>query len=54
MLRSFTALDILTIDPKHQCPGAGAKLIEWGVQLDDEMGAEVINHRSIIIYSFKR
>ena len=47
MLRSSAALDILTIDPKHQRRGAGAKLVEWGVQLADEMGVEVTIHRSI-------
>ena len=47
MLRSSAALDILTIDPKHQRRGAGAKLVEWGVQLADEMGVEVTIHSSI-------
>ena len=29
-------LDILTVDPKHQCRGAGRMLVEWGLKMADE------------------
>ena len=36
-------LDLLSVDPEHQSAGAGTKLINWGLEKADEMGAEV-NH----------
>ena len=39
-------LDILTVDPKHQRRGAGRMLVEWGVKMADEMGAEVATYRT--------
>ena len=42
-----TALDILTIDPHHQRRGAGRELVQWGVRLAEEKGAEVIIHRVV-------
>ncbi|KAL8818295.1 MAG: hypothetical protein Q9191_007974 [Dirinaria sp. TL-2023a] len=35
------SLDILAVDPKHQRRGGGTKLMEWGVKLADEVGAEM-------------
>ena len=32
----------MTIDPEHQRRGAGKKLMEWGVRVADELGAEVL------------
>ncbi|MCJ1386832.1 hypothetical protein MMC17_009960 [Xylographa soralifera] len=34
-------LDILTVDPKRQFGGAGSKLVKWGVEQADQIGAEV-------------
>ena len=35
------ALDLLTVDPKHQSRGAGTMLLKWGTELGDRIGAEV-------------
>ena len=39
-------LDILAVDPEHQSEGAGTKLIHWGLEHADRMGAEVILNES--------
>lgn len=42
----FVVLDILAVDPEHQSAGAGTKLIGWGLERADEMGAEVSSDES--------
>ena len=44
------ALDLLTVDPKHQSRGAGTMLLKWGTELGDRLGAEVCSLR----YTFPR
>ncbi|MCJ1416060.1 hypothetical protein MMC32_002395 [Xylographa parallela] len=40
-------LDILTVDPKRQFGGAGSKLVRWGVEQADQMGAKMVVEASI-------
>ena len=34
-------LDILAVDPAYQRRGAGSMLVQWGLDLADELGFEV-------------
>ncbi|KAI4144741.1 MAG: hypothetical protein LQ340_006546 [Diploschistes diacapsis] len=36
----YSALDILSVDPKHQYRGAGRMLVEWGCNIADSMDVE--------------
>jgi len=40
-------LDILTVDPACQFGGAGSKLVKWGVEQADQMGAEMVVEASV-------
>lgn len=42
-MKHLTALDLLVVDPKHHYRGAGSKLVKWGVELADQMNAEVLS-----------
>lgn len=40
-ITKLLVLDLLAVDPEHQGKGAGTKLISWGLEQADQMGAEV-------------
>ncbi|KAL8655270.1 MAG: hypothetical protein Q9226_003111 [Calogaya cf. arnoldii] len=42
LLTGPLALDILTVDPKHQKRGAGRMLVEWGTAVADKMGVVAV------------
>ena len=41
---------MLTVDPDHQQRGAGTLMVNWGLELADEIGAEVCKPASPHLY----
>ena len=41
LLTGVLALDLLTVDPRHQKRGAGRMLVQWGTDIADKLGFEV-------------